>query len=88
MLFLIYINDGLLLSSSTFLLQKKKKQLLEWWDCCDMGSAKEYLSIQVLQDWQSWTMHLHQIPYVQKILEHFKMTEIHFVRIPLLLNCV
>ena len=83
MLFVIYVDDGLLLSSSTSLLQKKKKQFLERWDSRDMGPAQEYLGIQILRDRQRRTMHLHQIPYVQKVLERFKMTGTQSVRTPL-----
>ena len=48
-----------------------------------MGPVQEYLGIHVLRDRHQNVMHLHQIPYVQKVLDHFKMTGSLTVKTPL-----
>ena len=50
MLFIVYVNDGLLMSNSSSLLKKKKTAFLKVWEACDMGPVKEYLGFQIICD--------------------------------------
>ena len=65
MLFIIYINDGLLVSNPSTLLKKKKTAFLKIWKACKMGPVSEYLGFQIIHDHSKQTMVLHQHPYVQ-----------------------
>ena len=50
MLFIIYVDNGLLMSNSATLLQKKKTTFLKVWEACDMGPVTEYLGFQIICD--------------------------------------
>ena len=50
MLFIIYIDNGLLMSNSATLLQKKKTTFLKVWEAHNMGPVTEYLGFQIIRD--------------------------------------
>ena len=50
MLFIVYVDDGHLMSNSAILLQKKKTTFLKVWEACDMGPVTEYLGFQIICD--------------------------------------
>ena len=83
MLFIVYVNDGLLMSNSSSLLKKKKTAFLKVWEAHDMGPVQEYLGFQIIRDCSKRKMILHQHPYVQKVLKRFKLTDIKPSKTPL-----
>ena len=83
MLFIVYVDDGLLMSNSATLLKKKETAFLKVWEACNMSPVTEYLGFQIIRNHQKRTMVLHQFPYVQKVLKHFQMENIKHVHTPL-----
>ena len=83
MLFIVYVDDGLLMSNSPTLLKKKKTAFLKVWEVRDMGAVKEYLGFQIIRNCQKHTMILHQHPYVLKVLKRFQMENVKHVQTPL-----
>jgi len=83
MLFIVYVDDGLLMSNSAKLLKKKKTAFLNIWEARNMGPVKEYLGFQITRNRVKRSMVLHQHPYVLKILKHFQMENVKHVRTPL-----
>ena len=83
MLFVVYVDDGLLMSNSPTLLKKKKTTFLKVWEARDMGAVKEYLGFQIIRNREKRTMILHQHPYVLKVLKCFQMENVKHVRTPL-----
>ena len=79
MLFIVYVDNGLLMSNSATLLKKKKTAFLKVWEACDMGLVTEYLGFQIIRNHQKRTMVLHQFPDVQKVLKRFQMENIKHV---------
>jgi len=47
MLFIVYVDDGLLMLNSAKLLKKKKTAFLNVWEAHNMGPVKEYLGFQI-----------------------------------------
>ena len=47
MLFIVYIDNGLLMSNSATLLKKKKTTFLKVWEARDMGPVTEYLGFKL-----------------------------------------
>jgi len=72
MLFIVYVNDGLLMSNSAKLLKKKKTAFLNIWEARDMGPVQEYLGFQITHNHIQRSMVLHQHPYVLKVLKRFQ----------------
>ena len=83
MLFIVYDDNGLLMSNSPMLLKKKKTAFLKVWEACDMGAVKEYLGFQIIHNHKKHTMILHQHPYVQKVLKCFQMEQVKHIHMPL-----
>ena len=83
MLFIVYVNDGLLMSNSSTLLKKKKPAFLKVWEAHEMGPVSEYLGFQIICDHSKQTMILHQHPYVQKVLKHFELMDVRISKTPL-----
>ena len=83
MLFIVYVDDGLLMSNSAILLQKKKTVFLKIWEACDMGPVSEYLGFQIIHDRKKRTMVLHQLPYVRKVVKHFELEQVKPAKTPL-----
>ena len=50
MLFIVYVDNGLLMSNSATLLQKKKTAFLKVWEAHDMGPVTEYLGFQIIRN--------------------------------------
>ena len=50
MLFIVYVDDGLLMSNSAKLLKKKKTAFLNVWEARDMGPVTEYLGFQITRN--------------------------------------
>ena len=83
MLFIVYVDDGHLMSNSAILLQKKKTAFLKVWEACNMGPVTEYLGFQIIRNRQKRTMVLHQIPYVQKVIKRFEPEQVKPAKTPL-----
>jgi len=83
MLFIVYVDDGLLMLNSAKLLMKKKTAFLNIWEAHNMGPVKEYLGFQIIHNHIKCSMVLHQHPYVLKVLKHFQMENIKHVCTPL-----
>jgi len=83
MLFIVYVDDGLLMLNSAKLLKKKKTAFLKVWEARNMGPVKEYLGFQITCNHVKCSMVLHQHPYVLKVLKHFQMENIKHVHTPL-----
>ena len=83
MLFIVYVDNGLLMSNSATLLKKKKTAFLKVWEARDMGPVTEYLGFQIIRNRQKRTMVLHQFPYIQKVLKRFQMENVKHVQTPL-----
>ena len=84
MLFIVYVDDGLLMSNSPTLLKKKKTAFLKVWEARNMGAVKEYLGFQIIHNREKCMMILHQHPYVLKVLKRFQMENVKHVCTPLL----
>ena len=83
MLFIIYVNDGLLMSNSSSLLKKKKTAFLKIWEAHNMGPVKEYLGFQIICNHSKQMMILHQHPYVEKVLKCFELMNVKCSKTPL-----
>jgi len=83
MLFIVYVDNGLLMSGSAKLLKKKKTTFLNIWEAHDMDPVTEYLGFQITCNCVKRSMVLHQHPYVMKVLKHFQMENIKHVHTPL-----
>jgi len=83
MLFIIYVDDGSLMSNSAKLLKKKKTAFLNVWEARDMGPIKEYLGFQITRNRVKRSMVLHQHPYVLKVLKCFQMENVKHLCTPL-----
>ena len=83
MLFIIYVDDGLLMSNSATLLKKKKTTFLKVWEAREMGPVSEYLGFQIICNCTKQTMVLHQLPYVWKVIKRFKFEDVKPAKTPL-----
>ena len=83
MLFIVYVDDGLLMSNSATLLQKKKTAFLKVWEAHNMGPVTEYLGFQIIRDHKKRTMVLHQLPYVRKVIKRFELEQVKPAKTPL-----
>ena len=83
MLFIVYVDDGLLMSNSATLLQKKKTAFLKVWEARNMGPVTEYLGFQIIRNRKKQTMVLHQLPYIQKVIKHFELEQVKPAKTPL-----
>ena len=83
MLFIVYVDDGILMLNSAKLLKKRKTAFLNIWEAHDMGPVQEYLGFQITRNHVKHSMVLHQRPYVLKVLKHFRMENVKHVCTPL-----
>ena len=83
MLFIVYVDNGLLMSNSATLLRKKKTTFLKVWEAHDMGPVTEYLGFQIICNRKKRTMVLHQLPYVRKVIKCFKLEQVKPAKTPL-----
>src|SRR5260221_2714923 len=51
------------------------------WECCDVGDCKEFLRMRVQRKGRS--IYIDQCSYLEKVVEHFGMTNAKHTRTPL-----
>jgi transposase InsO family protein len=81
LIMLAYVDDILFMGPNLRLLKDKKALFMEQWECRDLGECKEFLQIQVMR--KDGNIIINQIPYLQKVIQRFGMTNAKHTRTPL-----
>jgi len=78
---LAYVDDIIITGPNTTLVASKKKLFMDKWECRDLGECKEFLRMRIKH--KDGKTYVDQIPYLQKVLIHFGMTEAKIAKTPL-----
>ena len=76
-----YVDDILFVRPNKSFIQSKKKLFMDKWECCDLGDCQEFLQMHVTCKGKS--ILIDQCSYLQKVVEHFGMTNAKYVQTPL-----
>ena len=68
----VYIDDALFCGPDLALITDTKQKFTDKWKCKDLGEPKEFLRMCILCN--NNTIMIHQVNYLKKILEHFRLT--------------
>ena len=69
---MIYVNDAGFMGTNLALVKEKKQAFMAIWECCDLGTLKEFLGITIKCFGRK--IELDQKLYLEKVLECFGMT--------------
>jgi Reverse transcriptase (RNA-dependent DNA polymerase) len=83
---IVYVNNAMFFGKNKAQVDSKKKLFMDKWECCDLGEVKEFLCMHITQKGKD--IHLDQHDYLDKVLEHFSMTNAKSVPTPLPSNWV
>jgi hypothetical protein len=76
-----YVDDVLFVGPNKSFIQSKKQLFMTKWECRDLSDCKEFLRMRVIRKRQS--IYLDQCSYLEKVIEHFRMTNAKYARTPL-----
>ena len=83
---IVYVDNAMFFSKDKACIDQKKQLFMGKWECCDLGEVKEFLHMHITRNGQ--TIHLDQHAYLDKVLEHFSMTNAKSAPTPLPSNWV
>jgi Reverse transcriptase (RNA-dependent DNA polymerase) len=83
---IVYVDDAMFFGKNKAQVDSKKKLFMDKWKCRDLGEVKEFLRMRITQKGKD--IHLDQRDYLDKVLEHFSMTNAKSVPTPLPSNLV
>jgi Reverse transcriptase (RNA-dependent DNA polymerase) len=83
---IVYVNNAMFFGKNKAQVDSKKKLFMDKWECHDLGEVKEFLCMCILQ--KEKDIHLDQRDYLDKVLEHFSMTNAKSAPTPLPSNWV
>ena len=78
---MIYVDDVGFMDSNLALVKEKKQAFMAIWECRDLGTLKEFLGITIKR--YGWIIKLNQKAYLDKVLEHFGMTNAIPAKMPM-----
>jgi hypothetical protein len=78
---LAYVDDIIVTGPNKTLVASKKKLFMDKWECRDLGECKEFLRMRI--DYRDGKTYLDQVPYLEKILKCFGMTDAKAAQTPL-----
>lgn len=82
---IIYVDDILIIYNNKNEELKLKETLKQNFEVKDLGEVKEFLGMQIKRN-KKQEMFIHQIPYINKMLEKFGMSECKPVKTPMETN--
>jgi hypothetical protein len=71
---LVYVDDCLIAGSSTEEVSKVIKMLSQVFEVKELGEPSDFLGIQIYRDLTKGTLHIHQSPYILKLLDDYGLT--------------
>jgi Reverse transcriptase (RNA-dependent DNA polymerase) len=83
---IVYVDNAMFFGKNKAQVDSKKKLFMDKWECHDLGEVKEFLCMYITQ--KEKDIHLDQCDYLDKVLEHFSMTNAKSASIPLPSNWV
>jgi Reverse transcriptase (RNA-dependent DNA polymerase) len=83
---IVYVNNAMFFGKNKAQVDSKKKLFMDKWECRDLGEVKEFLCMRITQKGKD--IYLDQHDYLDKVLEHFSMTNAKSVPTPLPSNWV
>jgi hypothetical protein len=83
---IVYVNNAMFFGKNKAQVDSKKKLFMDKWECRDLGEVKEFLCMHITRKGKD--IHLDQHDYLDKVLEHFSMTNAKSVPTPLPSNWV
>jgi Reverse transcriptase (RNA-dependent DNA polymerase) len=83
---IVYVDNAMFFGKNKAQVDFKKKLFMDKWECCDLGEVKEFLCMHITQ--KKKDIHLDQRDYLDKVLEHFSMTNAKSAPTPLPSNWV
>jgi hypothetical protein len=75
-----YVDDIIFLGTKS-LAEEKKRLFMEKWECRDLGTPTEFLSMRIKR--KDGQIYLDQVDYLDKVLERFGMTNARPARTPM-----
>ena len=78
---MIYVDDAGCMGSNLALVKEKKQAFMAIWECCDLGTLKEFFGITIKCYGQ--VIELDQKVYLEKVLECFGMTNAILAKTPM-----
>ena len=81
LIMLAYVDDILFMGPNKSMLQNKKAHFMKQWECRDLGECKEFLQMQITR--KNGNIYVDQMPYLQKVVQHFGLTDAKHARTPL-----
>ncbi|CAI7911778.1 unnamed protein product [Closterium sp. NIES-54] len=81
-LFLVYVDDIVLLSSSMKQIQKMQQQLMKNFKCKTLGEVKYYLGMHVERDLDHRLLKLHQEKFIKELGEKYGIENERKVALP------
>ena len=78
---IVYVDDALFMGSDSTLVHKLKSDFMNKWECRDLGNVKEFLRMHILK--KNDSIYLDQTVYLDKVLQHFGLTNAKFASTPL-----
>jgi hypothetical protein len=75
-----YVDDIIFLGTKS-LAEEKKRLFMEKWECRDLGTPTEFLSMRIKR--KDGRIYLDQVDYLDKVLERFGMTNARPARTPM-----
>jgi Reverse transcriptase (RNA-dependent DNA polymerase) len=67
---IVYVNDAMFFGKNKAQVNFKKKLFMDKWECCDLGEVKGFLHMCITRK----DIYLDQCDYLDKVLEHYSMT--------------
>jgi Reverse transcriptase (RNA-dependent DNA polymerase) len=83
---IVYVDNAMFFGKNKAQVNFKKKLFMDKWECRDLGEVKEFLCMHITQ--KEKDIYLDQRDYLDKVLEHFSMTNAKSVPTPLPSNWV
>jgi len=78
---IVYVNDVLFLGANKKDIASLKEHFMAIWECRDLGDTKEFLHMHILCN--KGRILIDQKDYLQKVLQHFNLTNAKSVPTPL-----
>jgi hypothetical protein len=83
---IVYVDDAMFFGKNKAQVDSKKKLFMDKWECRDLGEVKESLHMRIIRKGKD--IHLDQRDYLDKVLEHFSITNAKSAPTPLPSNWV
>jgi Reverse transcriptase (RNA-dependent DNA polymerase) len=85
---IVYVDDAMFfgIGKNKAQINSKKKLFMDKWECHDLGEVMKFLCMHITQ--KKKDIHLDQHDYLDKVLEHFSMTNAKSAPTPLPSNWV